>query len=58
MRDIVQVSCAIQNPYTGINITGSIIEPITPPEDNGFILDILGYLYNTGELFFDGELFA
>lgn len=58
MRDIVQVSCAVLNPYTGTTAAGSKIEPVNPPEDNGFILDVLGYLYDTGELFMDGELFT
>lgn len=38
MRDIVQVSVGILNPYTGINVAGSVIEPVEPvQEDNNFI---------------------
>ena len=60
MRDIVQVSCAIVNPYSGITVGGSKIEPTVPDvdQDSGFILDLMGYLYDTGELFMDGEMFA
>ena len=60
MRDIVQVSCAIVNPYSGVTVGGSKIEPTVPDVDldSGFILDLLGYLYDTGELFMDGEMFA
>lgn len=59
MRDIVQTSITIYNPYTGAVSGGSKIQPIEPPVDvtDGF-LDENGYLYNDSELWLDAELWS
>lgn len=58
MRDIVQTSITIYNPYSGAISGGSKIQPIAPDyTDDGF-LDENGYLYNDSELWLDAELWS
>lgn len=58
MRDIVQASVTIFNPFTNTISGGSFIKPIVPDyTDDGF-LDENGYLYADSELFDSAELFA
>ena len=59
MRDIVQTSITIYNPYSGAISGGSKIQPIEPPvEVTDVFLDENGYLYNDSELWLDAELWS
>lgn len=58
MRDIVQVSVTIYNPYSGIVSGGSKIEPIVPVEDTDGFLDINSYLFDGSEMWADAELWS
>jgi hypothetical protein len=57
MRDIVQVSISILNPYSGTISNGSVIQPINPiEEDTNFIQD--GLLMALGELLDSSTLWS
>jgi hypothetical protein len=57
MRDIVQVSTSVSNPFAGTFAEGNKILPVVPDVilDDGF-LDADGYLYNLSDLWSEGEL--
>lgn len=59
MRDIVQTSVTIYNPYSGNISGGSKIKPTTEPIEigDGF-LDENGYLFDESELFDTAELWS
>lgn len=57
MRDIVQVSATIYNPFTGFVGGGSKIEPPEIPETDGF-LDMSGYMFDDSELSIESELWS
>ena len=60
MRDITQVSITIYNPYSGAISGGSLIQPITPPDEaltDGF-LDEFSYLFDDSDCWIDAELWS
>lgn len=56
MRDIVQTSITIYNPFSGAIAAGSKIESITPDYTSDGFLDENGYIFEDGIIFDNAEI--